>query len=368
MTRTILIWKVVIAASAVLLIAPYAIAKTVVVGTCIANLRSYTTISLAVSAVEAESTILVCPGNYPEQVTITQPLTLRGVQSGNSGNPTITVPPGGLTKSVLLANGITMFYQVSAQATDSSAVNISNIGIDGSNNAVTGIHWLAAILYQNASGNVSHAATFNQKGNGYGFGIFLESSTASSKTISINQSSIHDYDAEGIRSNATHPTALTVSIKGNSVSPVVPTPQSSGAAIDIDGIGMISGNRLISRQTSSGIGVAVLSGMTISNNTVVGFGIGIWPVGDSVTITSNKISLATAGIVLSGTGHVVQHNSIFDTINGGAAIQFGCDSKQHTIIHNVINDSLIGIIHGDSTNVISPNAFSNVERLTQPAC
>jgi len=131
---------------------------------------------------------------------------------------------------------------------------------------------------------------------------------------------------------------------------------------------MISGNRLISRQTSSGIGVAVLSGMTISNNTVVGFGIGIWPVGDSVTITSNKISLATAGIVLSGTGHVVQHNSIFDTINGGAAIQFGCDSKQHTIIHNVINDSLFGIIHGDSTNVISPNSFSNVERLTQPAC
>lgn len=355
--------------SAVMLISHWAIAKTVIVGTCMPKLQTYSTISEAVSAVEAGSTVLVCPGAYPEQVTITQPLTLRGIQSGNSGNPTVTVPPGGLTKSVSLSNGVAMFYQISVQGTDSATVSISNIGFDGTNNGVTGTNWLSAILYQNASGNVSHVATFNQKGNGYGFGIFLESSTPSSKIISINQSSIHDYDQEGIRSNAnTNPPSLTVSILGNSVSPVVPTPQSSGAAIDIDGIGTISGNRLFSRQTSSGIGIAVLSQITISNNTVVGFGIGVWPGGDSVTVKSNKISLATAGIVLSGTGHVVQGNSIFETINGGAAIQFGCDSKHHTIIHNLINDSLFGIIHGDSTNIISPNSFSNVVTLTQPAC
>jgi copper-binding protein NosD len=368
MTRTT-IYTLAIVAAGVMLIAPNTFAKTVLVGTCMQNLQTYPTISQAVSAVPPGSTVLVCPGTYPEQVTITQALTLRGVHSGNAGNPTITVPVGGLTKSVTLGNGATMFFQVLAENTDSAEVNIGNLAIDGSNNGVTGISWLSAIFYRNSSGSIMRVATFNQSGNGHGFGIFLEPFTPSLKSVSIMHSSIRDYDAEGIRSIAnSNPPSLTVSIRGNSVSPVVPTPQ-SGAGIDIDGVGTISGNRLISRQTSAGIGVTVLSDATISNNTIMGFGIGIWPIGDSVTITSNKISLATAGIVLSGKGNIVRHNSIFNSINGGAAIQLGCSATTHnTITHNVINDGFYGIINDNGTNIIMPNSFSNVVQLVSPPC
>jgi hypothetical protein len=359
-----------IVVAGVMLIAPKTFAKTVLVGTCKQNLQTYPTISQAVSAVPPGSTVLVCPGTYPEQVTITQALTLRGVHSGNAGNPTITVPPGGLTKSVTLGNGATMFFQVLAENTDSAEVNIGNLAVDGSNNGVTGTSWLSAVLYRNSSGSIKRVATFNQSGNGYGFGIFLEPFTPSLKTVSITQSSIRDYDAEGIRSNAnSNPPSLTVSIKGNSVSPVVPTPQSSGAGIDIDGVGTISGNRLISRQTSAGIGVSALSDATISNNTILGFGIGIWAVGDAATIKSNKISLASTGIVLSGKGNIVQHNSIFNSINGGAAIQLGCSATtKNTITHNEINDGYYGIINDNGTNVIIPNSFSNVVTLVSPPC
>ena len=91
MKRTLLCGLLIAASALSSLTAPAALAKTVLVGTCRHGLQTYPTISQAVSSVPAGSTVLVCPGNYPEQVTITQHLILRGVQSANTANPTIAV-------------------------------------------------------------------------------------------------------------------------------------------------------------------------------------------------------------------------------------------------------------------------------------
>jgi len=64
-------------ASLLVIAVPATRASTVVVGTCLQNHQSYSTISQAVSSVPSGSTVLVCPGVYAEQVTITQPWTLR---------------------------------------------------------------------------------------------------------------------------------------------------------------------------------------------------------------------------------------------------------------------------------------------------
>src|SRR6202140_1920470 len=66
------------------------------VGTCKPSLPSYSTISAAVIGVPPGSTVEVCPNTYPEQVTIAQPLTLKGITSGNAGQAVITVPSAGL--------------------------------------------------------------------------------------------------------------------------------------------------------------------------------------------------------------------------------------------------------------------------------
>src|SRR5437899_7923808 len=79
-----------------LLAASPMLAANYAVGTCKPSLPSFTTISAAVSTVPPGSTVLVCPGTYPEQVTIAQPLTLKGITSGNAGQAVITVPGSGL--------------------------------------------------------------------------------------------------------------------------------------------------------------------------------------------------------------------------------------------------------------------------------
>ena len=58
-------------------------AKTVQVGTCLTNLPSFATIQTAVSAVASGATIDVCPGTYNEQVSISPPITVKGIASGS---------------------------------------------------------------------------------------------------------------------------------------------------------------------------------------------------------------------------------------------------------------------------------------------
>ncbi len=92
-----------------------AFATSYAVGHCKPSLTSYSTISAAVSAVPSGSIVEVCPGTYAEQVTITKPLTLQGVISGNSSQPVITVPPSGLTV-VTDSFGFSIAAMVSATA------------------------------------------------------------------------------------------------------------------------------------------------------------------------------------------------------------------------------------------------------------
>src|SRR5713226_8398350 len=74
------------------------LASSVAVGpsTCQPGLVHFPTIQTAVNTVPFGTTVFVCPGTYPEQVAITQPLTLKGVTDGTGNAAVITVPGGGL--------------------------------------------------------------------------------------------------------------------------------------------------------------------------------------------------------------------------------------------------------------------------------
>src|SRR5215467_693808 len=114
-----------------ILLAFQAGATTVQVGSCLSHLQSYATISQAVVAVPPGSTVWVCPGLYPEQVTIAKSLTLRGALVGNTAGATITVPSGGLKQSVLLRNGAAMFFQVLVQGAPSDVITIRDLAVNG---------------------------------------------------------------------------------------------------------------------------------------------------------------------------------------------------------------------------------------------
>ncbi len=362
---------------AILFLAPAAVTQTVAVGACLPHLKTYSTISQAVVSVSAGSTILICPGTYPEQVTISQPLTLRGVQAGNAANPTVTVPPGGLTKSVIApANGAAMFFQILVQGTESGLVNISNLAVNGNSSANGNLDgWIEGIYYQNSSGTVTNVATYRQKGNGNGFGIFLEGTTAPAKTVSVANSTVHDFDAEGIRTNGrVVPPSMTVNITSNSV---ISSTSFSGTpvygGIDVQGsTGSILYNRVITHPApagvSAGVGIAFPANSTVTGNTVENFTVGIWSLGTSNTIKSNQVSLAGSAIVISASNNLVENNLLFPNLKDGAGISFNCTGTGNTVIHNLVNDALWGIVDIHGTNTVTPNSFSNVKNVISGPC
>src|SRR6266478_9086527 len=91
----------------------------------------FQTIQAAVNAAPAWSTVLVCPGSYPEQVVISQPLILRGVLNGTAGAAIITVPAGGLSLNApSLAFGGVVAAQLLVQNT--AGVRVDHLIVDGS--------------------------------------------------------------------------------------------------------------------------------------------------------------------------------------------------------------------------------------------
>ena len=98
-------------------------ANTVAVGpsTCLPGRAHYSTIQAAVSAVPA--------GTYPEQVVITQPLTLIGVIDGTGAAAVITVPAAGLVQNANSPTLGTTAAQLLVQGTVN--VTIKGLAIDG---------------------------------------------------------------------------------------------------------------------------------------------------------------------------------------------------------------------------------------------
>src|SRR5207253_4030970 len=162
------------------------LADNYAVGSCKPRIPSYATISAAGSGVPPGSTLLVCPGTYPEQVTIAQPLTLKGISSGNAGRAVITLPGSGLAAVTTgLAYSIAAMVDVTA-----GPVNISDITVDGTGNNVTS-QWLAGFLYNDgSSGTVNEitARNLNTSG-GTGTGVWAENSTETSESVTITNSS-----------------------------------------------------------------------------------------------------------------------------------------------------------------------------------
>src|SRR5438445_7997002 len=148
------------------------------VGTCIASLPKFGSIQLAVNSVPPGSTILVCPATYFEQVTISRPLTLRGVSSNNQDRPVIAAPPNGLAINVTSITGANVAAQVLVQnVAPPGNVNLTGITVDGSRAEVSGCSvsaFLAGIFYASGtSGTINEMTTRNQQLPSCGYGIWI---------------------------------------------------------------------------------------------------------------------------------------------------------------------------------------------------
>ena len=320
-----------------------AVASNYVVGDCKPSLPSFSTISAAVGGATAGSTIYVCPGTYAEQVTISQPLTLKGMSSANGGQAVISVPGTPLTvvssdfqDELLLAP---MVYVTAGP------VNIEDVTVDGTGWPVIADTNLVGILYATgSSGLVSETAIRSFPFPGVG--VWAENSGSANQTVTVEKSSFHSVDSGII----TYGSALTISATGNIL-----------AAVSTYGIATHSSTGTLAGNVINGLGgglALVLDGpITATNNIISNDKYGI-QASNGVTVLSNKISASIFGIADEGGANTYKSNFIFES---GTAMELACNSAA-VVLNNVINEAGSGMVAVPST-FSSPNVFVNVDTI-----
>jgi hypothetical protein len=352
---------------------PSLLASTYAVGNCKPKLPNFPTITAAVSGVPPNSTIEVCPGVYPEQFTISQPLTLRGIVVGNAARAVITVPISITGAPSLQANTVSQEtgvylggdFPFAAQVLVQTAgpVNITDITIDGSGNnlacSVSPYIWLAGVFYTSgSSGTVNRVTTRKQLDQGCGNGIWVEDTTGPNQTVSILNSSIHDFDFSGIFAGTDGVDSwLSVSVKGNAVNGQSLVDQYGAAGINTSfATAAVSGNVV----TGGSVGIFNLSSAplaTVSGNTVADVASGIVTGYDGGIIRSNKISNTSTAVDLQSNDATAGSNTITNTT---VAIDFECSTG--TVGSNVINDAMTALDQIPTT-LVSNNTYDNVDAI-----
>lgn len=123
---------------------------------------AFTTINAAIAAAAAGDIVSVCPGSYPENVTVNKSLTLNG--AGDGTNPladTIVTPAGGNGVTVSSSDVSLSGLHINPQGGNygiSVAASINDLGIDNvtATNAIVGFRVGGAIVLNGLTVNDSH--------------------------------------------------------------------------------------------------------------------------------------------------------------------------------------------------------------------
>lgn len=367
-------------------------AAVVVVGNCATGVQ-FSTIQGAIDAVPGGSTVKICPNTYHEQLMITKKLTLTGVPSGNSDAIVITSPVGGLTAnttSLFSGNPIAAHILVD---TAPGLVIMNNLIVDSAGNNINSCApELIGIFYRNSSGTVNHVVTRNQwvgasesdtnfNGCQTGLGIFAQSGNSGASSLTVANSSVHDYQKNGITGNEAGTTLIAT---GNDVVGQGPTngAAENGIQIGFGASGTVSGNTVIDDiwlpDTSSDPGDAaagillvdtVNNAATVKLNTVgnTQFGIvlstGTAGLGNGVSVTGNKVvgTRIFDGIDVCSNNNIIQTNTVTNSSESAIHLDASCGStgNGNTVTSNTLTDGTVGVLKDNATsgNNTTPNTF-----------
>lgn len=344
------------------------LAATVAAGNCRPTLKSFSTIQAAVNAAGGSGTVLVCPGTYAEQVTISTPLTLKGVSSGTSAVAVIVPPASGLAPIGYMAlTAEPVAAQLLVQNT--SGVTISSITVDGAGAACPlfpsgqQVFWVGIGYAGTSSGTITGSVVRNVTNSGcqWGAAIFGDQGTGA---LVIQNNSIHDC-WNGVSVNY----ATSSTIRFNTISRVY----SAIGVGSLTGPLTISNNTLVDVGGTGGQGVAINVGSdhastsTIANNIIYGsktrLGVGINLVqSDNASISSNKISGAYEGVALTeDAGAIVKYNTVTNTF---AALTLNDNGSVggNIVTNNTVNEASCGIDKTPASvnDTTAPNTMLNV--------
>lgn len=335
---------------------------TVVVGpnTCKPTLKHYSTIQSAVSSVAWGSVVDVCPGTYPEQVVISQPLTLQGVTDGVGSAAVIAVPGGGLVQNGTSVSFGPVAVQLLVQNT--VGVTIKSLIVDGSgSNCPAGANRNVGIGVFNVgtpndgttAATIANVVIRNQQ-LCYADGILADTaymSITGSEIRDVNQTAIDAYNGQ-------------YSISNNSIQRA----HAYGIVLLNDATGsIVSGNNV--SDGTSGILTESQNAASVSNNSLLNnYYVGLW-VFDAYhqTVTNNVISNSAWPLVVEyGYLNTVQNNKVSAALYDGILDEgsFG----GNIITKNTINEGQFGIFADNTAtaDTLVPNTFYNVVTTIDP--
>jgi len=359
-------------------------------------------IQAGVNAVEAATgsagggVVSVCPGTYPEQVVISKALTLRGIQSGNSGAAVIVPPASGLTANasdILFSGPIAAQILVTCAPHGNSCqgtVGITNVTIDGHNPSNGGDNGLdscdtdlAGILFQKASGTVDSVTARNQElatgqqgpdfGCQDGVGIWTETANNVEQNVTIQNSNVHDYQKVGIETDGS--TAQSM-IRDNSVVGVGPTDMIAQNGIQLTaGVESQVENNIILNDVyitppkgtpfnASGILVYAAPNAQVQQNSIGNAQYAVAFASDSILgnadhgqANNNVISASTsstADAIDLCSNHDQANNNMLFEVTGESAIHFdascGSTGNNDQANRNTINEAAVGILTDAGTS------------------
>jgi nitrous oxidase accessory protein NosD len=329
----------------------------------------FSTIQAAVNAASPGTIIRICAGTYPEQVRITKPISLHG-ENG------VVIQPNNVTANATgTASGQAIAAIILVQ--DVTGVDIRDVVVDGTNSGIMECAPdLIGVLYQNASGEVRRVAVRNVKlsvtlnGCQSGSAILVQSGGGGTSVVDIEDSSIHDYQKNGITANEV---GSQVRIEGNVVTGVGATTGAAqnGIQIGFGAEGSITRNSVanhiwspcVSLQscefTADDILVFQSDNVVVGQNVVGVSQTGIAISADHARVWENHVfdSLVFDGVELMGNDNIAKDNWITHSDRAGVFIQ----GNSNDVKKNWINEAAFGVLKaaGSIGNTITNNDFFN---------
>ena len=325
---------------------------------------TYTTIGDAVSAAGPGDEIEICPALYAEQLIITKPLKLVGVEANG-------------VNRVLLQPSLTDLMGLATEAVitvmNTKGVVVENLAIDASHNTVASCSpSVAGVHFFDASGKVKDSAIFGAKlanptncntlryGNGYG--VKIDSSQPGPFTVSVEHNSIHDYGADGVLVLGTGGTPITAEIDGNTIS-------GPGPALGTFQFGVFIAYGPVAHIKDNFITEGLCGSLTLSECIAVrSEGVTLRVPGDGTVVEGNIISDAQSGIFINGANDLKVTNNQISNIYGedgidiqGTAAGYFTNSviKGNHMFNTGVAAEGCGIWEAYGTGTISGNEISD---------
>jgi parallel beta-helix repeat protein len=283
-----------------------------VVGTCKAGTQ-FTTIQSAINSATAGSKIQICPGTYPELLTIQQNLTLTGVTS-NKSDAVVIIPPS----TGVPANGTSGLFgplaiQVKIEVAD---VTLSNISIDGGGPNTTcpsSATWVGVLFQGTVGGSMTNSSVVDAPSCPmFGLAALVDATT----NFTFTNNMLRDCSNVCLEVDFGSQTAVTNNLFNQA------NPNLQPQAIELEELG---GPATVTGNVIGGITNGIYSGqspsVTISNNTVMVTlaGIELYQSTQNI-VTNNRISSIYYGLILEdngvGKGNKLTNNTVFDAACG----------------------------------------------------